>query len=87
MLVSKSLKMNLTHAKKINIKLKISACPSVQKIKVKFVLVGQTHDQIDQIFNGFAANLEKTRGFVLAIFVEAILDSAQNIYFRQYKRF
>jgi hypothetical protein len=46
-----------------------------KKIKVGFLLVGHTHDQIDQMFSRFSKKLNKQRAFRLESLEEIIRDS------------
>jgi hypothetical protein len=46
-----------------------------QKIKIGFLLVGHTHDQIDQMFSRFSLKLNKQRAFRLESLEEIIMDS------------
>lgn len=46
-----------------------------KKIKLGFLLVGHTHDQIDQMFSRFSVKLNKQRAFRLDALEEIILDS------------
>jgi len=46
-----------------------------EKIKVGFLLVGHTHDQIDQMFSRFSTKLNKQRAFRLESLKEIIADS------------
>src|SRR5450759_2709159 len=46
-----------------------------KKIKVGFLLVGHTHDQIDQMFSRFSTKLNKQRAFRLDSLEEIIVDS------------
>jgi len=46
-----------------------------KKIKVGFLLVGHTHDQIDQMFSRFSVKLNKQRAFRLDSLEEIIMDS------------
>jgi hypothetical protein len=46
-----------------------------EKIKVGFLLVGHTHDQIDQMFSKFSVKLNKQRAFMLETLVEIIKSS------------
>lgn len=46
-----------------------------QKIKVGFLLVGHTHDQIDQMFSKFSSKLNKRRAFRVDTLAEILKDS------------
>ena len=46
-----------------------------KKIKIGFLLVGHTHDQIDQMFSRFSVKLNRQRAFRLDSLEEIILDS------------
>ena len=46
-----------------------------KKIKIGFLLVGHTHDQIDQMFSRFSTKLNKQRAFRLETLEEIIMDS------------
>src|SRR5450759_3233498 len=46
-----------------------------KKIKIGFLLVGHTHDQIDQMFSRLSVKLNKQRAFRLDSLVEIIIDA------------
>jgi hypothetical protein len=46
-----------------------------KKIKVGFLMVGDTHDQIDQMFSRFFVKLKKTRAYRLETLEEILWDS------------
>lgn len=46
-----------------------------EKVKIGFLLVGHTHDQIDQMFSRFSTKLNKQRAFRLESLEEIIMDS------------
>ena len=45
-----------------------------KKIKVGFLMVGHTHDQIDQMFSKFSMKLNKTRAYRLETLEEILMD-------------
>ena len=46
-----------------------------KKIKVGFLMVGHTHDQIDQMFSRFSVKLNKRRAYRLETLEEILMDS------------
>jgi hypothetical protein len=46
-----------------------------EKIKVGFLLVGHTHDQIDQMFSRFSTKLNRNRAFRLETLVDIVKNS------------
>lgn len=46
-----------------------------EKVKIGFLLVGHTHDQIDQMFSRYSVRLRRERCFTLPVLIETIQSS------------